>query len=533
MKKSIFRKMSSLLLVLTLLATMTFSGCSNEASNDSEPTTAPTDAAASTNVTTGAEEAGTGDAIDTSEEVHLVGYLLGGAPAGMDKVVEALNVKLKKDINATVEFRYLDWGDYTTKYPLVLATGDDVDFIFTADWCMYNTEAPKNAFREITMEEIQKYMPRHFKNCDPIAYDMAKKNGKIYMITTSTPDVRCSMMAYRKDLADKYGVTGLNKLSDFTAYFKAIAENETDTLPMYLSNSYDTPYMGLANEAANEINYTFGLCYGTEDTTIKLQPLFDEPYLSALKTSWSLMKSWYDAGYVNKDILSNTITSRESFMEGKSAIAFGNSVDMQSVLATATDKGYQVGLVPLLDAQGKTMAVSYLNNGIAIAANCKNPERTMMLLDLLMEEPEYNNLAYFGIEGQNYVVTADNKIGLPDGVTSDTNTYPPDASGLWFLNKDQHLPLASWSDDYIALKGKIPNMLYNQKFAAFAPDLTNIQTETATITNVLQQYQWPLNVGMVDNVDAAIATLKKKLMDAGIEKVQTEIQAQADAYLGQ
>jgi putative aldouronate transport system substrate-binding protein len=401
---------------------------------------------------------------------------------------------------------------------------------------MYNTEAPKNAFRELTMDEIEKYMPRHYKNCDPIAYEQVKKNGKIFAITTSTPDVRCTMMAYRKDLADKYGIADLNRMSDFTPYFKAIAENETDILPMYLSNSYDVPAMNMANEAGNEISdpkILYGLCYSTEDTTIALKPLYEDPYLTQYKTSWNLMKSWYDAGYVNKDVLSNSITSRDSFLEGKSAICIGNSVDMQSVLASATDKGYDVGLVPILDQQGKTIAVSYTNNDVAIAASCKNPERTMMLLDLLMEDPDYNNLAYFGIESENYVVTADNKIGLPDGVTSETNTYPPDASGLWFLNKDQHLPLASWSDDYIALKNQIPDMLYNQKFAAFAPDLTNIQTETANITNVLQQYEWPLNVGMVDDVDAAIETLKQKLIDAGIEKVQTELQAQADTFMGQ
>ncbi len=535
MKKSYLKKVSSLLLVFTLLVTMAFSGCSNKPEKEVEPTTASTKDTDAAEATPGVESTDPWADVDTSKEVNLVGYLLGSAPSGMDKVVDALNEKLKAKINATVEFRYLDWGDYTTKYPLVLATGEDVDFIFTADWCQYNTEAPKNAFREITMDEIQKYMPRHYELCDPIAYEQAKKDGKIYMITTSTPDVRCTMMAYRKDLADKYGITNLNKLSDFTPYFKAIAENETDVLPMYLSNSYDTPYIYIANETSNEINsqLLYGLCYATEDTVIDLKPSYEEPYITPLKTAWTMMKDWYDAGYVNKDILSNTITSRASFTEGKSAVAFGNTVDMQSVLASAKDKGYEVGLIPILDVQGKTMAISYLNNGVAIAADCKNPERTMMMLDLIMEEPEINNLAYFGIEGENYVVTADNKIGLPEGVTSENNTYPPDASGLWFLNKDQHLPLASWSDEYLALKAQIPDMIYKQKFAAFAPDLTNIQTETANLTNVLQQYGWPLNVGMVENVDDAIATLKKKLMDAGIEKVQKEIQTQADAFMGQ
>jgi Domain of unknown function (DUF3502). len=187
----------------------------------------------------------------------------------------------------------------------------------------------------------------------------------------------------------------------------------------------------------------------------------------------------------------------------------------------------------MVDKQGKTQAVSYLNSGVGIAATSANPERTMMVLDLIMEEKEFNYLAYFGVEGENYVITADNKIGLPDGVTSDNNTYPPDASGFWFTNKDQHLPSASWSDDYLALKQQIPDMIYKQKFTAFAPDLTNIQSEVANLVLVEQQYAYPLYVGMVDNVDDAMATLKEKYESAGIEKVQKDLQTQTDAYMAQ
>lgn len=539
MKKNYFKKMSCFLLIFTMLFTMVLTGCSKK-SDSSEADSKDATVTTGTEVTAAADTTETGSTdpwadIDTSKEVKIVGYLLGSAPTGMDKVMEALNVKLKEKINATLEIRYLGWGDYQTKYPLVLAAGEDVDFVYAADWCMYNQEAPKNAFREITTEDIQKYMPRHFENCDPIAYEQAKLNGKMYMITTSTPDVRCSVMAYRKDLANKYGIANMTKLSEFTDYFKAIAENETDIYPMYLSNSYDAPFWGIANGLGNEINKSdlTGLCYGTEDSAISLQPIYADPYGSAFKTAWTTMKEWYDAGYVNKDILSNTVTSRDSFVQGKSAIAFGNSVDMQSVLASAKDKGFEVGLIPMIDAQSKTIAVSYLNNGVALAATSKNPERTMMVLDLIMEDEEFNNIVYFGIEGENYVVTEDSKIGLPEGVTNDTNTYPPDASGFWFANKDQHLPLASWSDDYLALKAQIPDMLYKQKFAAFAPDLTNIQTETANINLVIQQYMWPLNVGMVDNVDEAIATLKDRLIAAGIETVQKEVQSQADTFMGQ
>jgi putative aldouronate transport system substrate-binding protein len=552
------KKMISILLAASMLGTTILGGCGSsttgsaeqaskaastetqantEASAETASTTASaaasTTASASASTTASASDTDTWSDVDTSEEVHIVGYLLGSAPKGMDDVMTELNKKLKDKINATLEIRYLDWADYQTKYPLVLAAGEDVDFMYAADWCMYSQEANKNAFREITEADLSKYMPRHYAAQDPVAYKEGKINGKLYMISTSTPDKRCTCLAYRKDLADKYNIKNLNKLSDFTDYFKAISENEKDIAPMYFSSSYETPAFTLACEKGEEIclGADTGLCYGLEDKTIDLKPMYESPYSDAYKYGFSIMKQWYDAGYVNKDILSNTVTSRDAFVEGKSAVAMGNSIDMQSMLAAAKDKGYEVGIIPLLDAQGKTSSVSYLNNGVAIAATSQHPERTMMALDLIMEDRDFNYLAYYGIEGKNYVITADNKIALPDGVTADNNTYPPDSAGFWFTNKDQFLPMATWSDEYIDLKKKIPDMLYTNPCTAFIPNEDNIQTETANIKQVMQQYALPLEVGMVDNVDDAMATLEKNLKAAGIEDVQKEVQAQTDAYM--
>ncbi|HEY5561893.1 MAG TPA: hypothetical protein VIK72_09110 [Clostridiaceae bacterium] len=107
-------------------------------------------------------------------------------------------------------------------------------------------------------------------------------------------------------------------------------------------------------------------------------------------------------------------------------------------------------IIPVVNSAGKNIANSYLNNGLAIAKGSKNPERAMMAMDLIMQNPSYDMLVYFGIEGTNYAMTSDGKIGLPAGVTADKNTYPPDTSGFWFTNKDIFKPLATWTDDYIA-----------------------------------------------------------------------------------
>ena len=469
--------------------------------------------------------------IDLSQTITVKGYLIGDAPTGFNDVLEEINKKMLKDINTKLEIQHLSWVDYKTKYPLILAAGEDVDFLFTADWCMYAQEASKNAFKEITEEDIKKYMPRHYANCNSAAYNQAKINGKMYMITTSTPDKRVTCLLYRKDLAKKYDVATPKRLGDFTPYFEAIQKNEQEILPMYMSASYDALWTYLANEYDYEINVSNALCCYTEDNNANIAPIYEEPYVASFRYAFRIMKEWYDAGYVNKDVFPNEIASREALVEGKSAIALGNSVDIQSVLAACEEKGYEIGILPLLDAHGKTAAIPYINNGVAIAATSEHPDRTMMALDLIMEEKEYNYLAYFGIEGKNYIITEAGEIGLPKGVTNDTNTYPVDVAGFWFTNKDQFAPLASWSDEYIDLRKKIPNMLSKNPYIEYSPNLSDIQTEVENITLVNQQYLQPMSYGMIGDVDEGIEILKEKLISAGIERVSSEVKKQINHYL--
>lgn len=154
----------------------------------------------------------------------------------------------------------------------------------------------------------------------------------------------------------------------------------------------------------------------------------------------------------------------------------------------------------------------------------------MMALDLIMEDPSYNYLVYFGIEGKNYVIK-DGKIALPDGVTADKNTYPPDAAGFWFTNKDQFKPLAGWSDQYLEVRENLKQWLTPNPFAAFAPNTDGFKTEAANLNQTLIQYLNPIMIGAVKDVDQAFETLKQKMEAAGAKKVLADLQKQTKAFL--
>jgi putative aldouronate transport system substrate-binding protein len=527
-------KKLTMLLVVVMIAALVVSGCTPSQQTKATPGSTPD---SQTKETEGTDSA----VSETLEKVKLYGYLLGSALPGFPDVMEELNKKLEEDINATMEINYIGWGDLAAKYPLILAAGENVDWIYTAAWCQMATEAAKGAFMEITPEIYQKYMPRHYaKIKDTTALSEVAVNGKTYMIPTSTPDKKCDVTIYRQDLVEKYNLPPIEKFSDLEALAEAVKENEPGMIPISGDNNYDVgqvcgKYYLQNNELCTDIKAFVGsdqgVVYKNFDTDGKLYIVSDDPellpkHIEAAKYA----NSWYRKGYINHDILSNKVRSKEALVHGKCAIAFGNSIDIQGNISAAEASGMKIGIIPSIDVKGRAAANAYTNNGIAIAATSKNWERALMAMDLIMQEPSYVFLVYYGIEGVNYIIK-DGKIGVPEGVTAENNTYPLDQAGFWFVNKDLFLPQDDWTDSYIKLVNDLPGYLTTDTLANFTAVTDNIKSEVANCTQVMNQYNLPLIAGAIDDVEGGYAPLKEKLEAAGVRKVKDEIQKQINDFL--
>lgn len=519
-------------LISTLLVTvMVMTGCSG---NNSKTGSGE---AKSNNVQATANTGGD-TKVDTSKPVKLTGYLVGMAPVGMNAVVEELNKRLKADINAEIEFRHIGFGDLASKYPLVLAAGEDVDFVFSANWAYYNQESSKGAFREITLDEVKTYMPKHYAATNEIAWKEAKVGGKIYMIPTSSPDRKVPVTLIRDDLRKKYGLPEIKKFQDIEPFLEAVKKNEKGMIPINADSSYDFGKyffnlqweMGAATiDTVMTTNGWSGTHTEWDDPEGKVYSQFDPHIMDVQKKAAAIVKSWNDKGYINKNAISNKVRSKDALEQGKSAVSFGNTNDIQTTLAKAKEQGWELAIIPGVSAKGTYPQDPYINNGISIAAGSKNPERAMMALDLIMEDPSYNKLVYFGIEGVNYV-EKDGKIALPEGVTVESNTYPPDAAGFWFTNKNQFPPLANWTEQYIKHKESLKDVLVPYVYGSLAMNTANIKTELANMNTVKTQYGLPIQGGIAKDIDKAFAELEQKAKDAGIDKIVAEAQKQAQEF---
>ena len=65
------------------------------------------------------------------EPVTLKCYIVGDLDPNKDVVLENLNNMLKEKINATLDIVEIPWSDYKKKYSLILASGENIDLIYT------------------------------------------------------------------------------------------------------------------------------------------------------------------------------------------------------------------------------------------------------------------------------------------------------------------------------------------------------------------------------------------------------------------
>ncbi len=79
-----------------------------------------------------------------------------------------------------------------------------------------------------------------------------------------------------------------------------------------------------------------------------------------------------------------------------------------------------------------------------------------------------------------------------------------------------------WAQDY--------NNFTKDPFASFIPEVRPVKAPAAQMNNVITQYANPLFYGVVD-VDSQLSKLKKAADAAGLDKLQAEMEKQADAYL--
>ena len=517
------KRIIALALAILLVFSMTACGSTPTVSNTpNQPAdTAPADIE---NNTEAAED-------PFGEYVELVLYSSGSSGQDTEKVMAAFNEKLKEKCNTTIKVTCLGWDNYQNQYNLILTTGEPADLMYVNP-NLYNRYAATGAFLDLT-DLFPELMPETYKLFTEEQLQQVKVNGSIFMIPSYEKNYGQNGIFYRADLAKKYGINEINSLESLEAYMSAIAKNETDIRaidgnPEQALFQLFKAYYGFEAIAGSTTSVIMVNNYDDIHNIIAY-PFTDEYVEWAHK-----MKDWASQGFWSSNALSSTMDPWSSIQVGTSAITQANADGAKNMMRNMSEKlpEAECAYWSLSQLTGYSFVNPVTENGFAVPASSPNAERALRVLEVIKNDQELFDLWMYGIEGYHFDITDEGNLIRPSASQDASTVNTHSMSGAQYAMRVSALMRNDegvW-EGYTALLEQLGSIEVANKFGSVALDYTDVQAELAAVNQVVQQYGYAINIGIVEDVDTAIAEYRKQLEAAGIERLLQVVTEQMEAY---
>ena len=545
------KKLVSLLLATTMVAGLVGCGNSNGGSSDTSATTdTKSETSATTADTSSTEAASTETAdIDTSEHVVITYMTTGGSDEGNGNpdMLAKLNEILTEKVNAELKIYHIDWTNYLSVYNLTLAQMDgSVDLVGTAsDWLDAWPNAKNGAFLELSEDMLKTYAPKTWESVPAEHWDLCKYNGEIYLMPEDNYAQWTNHgFAYRLDWAKEAGLTdGVKSWEDLTTYFKYVKETYGNDLK-YLWDSDGTQYNQMvggwitshSNYVAIDGLNSGAMWGGTKDDLYTVY----SPYMTdtdSLVEYAKLMKEWNEIGVFPTNVLNNTSSqNRDEYRVGQVAVEQHHTQTWTDLCSHTsnntiydTDEDAETGFFYFGEETGNVVALSITHGAMAVSAGSKNPERALMVYDLLRNDPECYRLFNYGIEGVQYAIDENGMKYTPD--TYDSTTQEIQTNFWWGRNDDLELKDATKNWDAIdKLYAEYDSLKIDYPYGQFIPDVDDIQGKIDNVSSVQEEYMKQISFGLYSgSAEDIVAEYQAALEKAGINDVTAALQSQIDA----
>ncbi len=538
MKKGL-KKVLAILLGTVMTASL-LAGCGSSGTGSSSAGTTEAAAEASGGASTeaaGTESAGDGEQaaasdIDISEHVDLKMYLVGDKPDGFDDVYAKVNEILEEKLNCSISVDWLSWAEHDTKYSLLFSSGEDFDLIFTASsWCHFEQTVALGGFKALDQEFIQTYAPGVWEMLPEVAWTQATVNGSIYMVPANYVEVTPDVLAIRGDLIEEYGYEDIASWDDLISFYKDCAANGIYGNAVGAASIYWLWFQQMGyNVVGGAPSNGELVLYNTQDPDdVSLQYILD---WDAFSEFCHLMKELADAGCWPSDVLSSTHDRQDGLLNGTGASMVWNPGSCQTYAnqANAEHPDWNVNIYNIMP-DIKYGSTKYINGGLAININSKNPERAMMVLNEFATNQDLQDLTQLGIEGVNWEPVGEDQYQVIEGAAYTT-------SNNWGW-RNQDLMRTEYQENPTAVDTKVTelneyllaNVREEHILDGFSFDSTPVSTQFAAVEAAMGTYFDPLVNGLVDDVDASLEQFRSAMEAAGIQDILDEMQSQVDALV--
>ncbi len=488
-------------IALAMVMLLGFSGCGNKTASDK----------------TGSSSQSTSK---TLEEVTLTWYELyfTGIPSDMEIVNDEINKYTMEKIRAKVDIKATPFGDFEKRMSLIIASGEKFDICFTSSWVNnFVRNVAKGAY--LPLDDYLKNTPKLKETLPEVAWNATTINGKIYGVVNQQIFAWADGFGFMKELVDKYNfdINSVKKYEDIEPFLKAVKENEKDMIPI-CARFLLTHQIGGYGPIMSP--YTPGAVKIEETEKFKVVNQWETPeYKAWFETNGDS----YLKGYIQEDAVSIKDISALS-RAGKYAVMPDGVIKPGGDIEGAGPNFGGKEVVQIAYTDRYVTNDSIYGTLMAVSKTSTNPERAVMLLEMLSTDPKLINLVSFGIEDIHYKKTSDTQIeAVKDSKYNPNQTWAFGNSLLAYALSTQNPKL---SEEVINLNmtGKASSIL------GFVFDSEPVKAQIANCASVTDKYLQGLWTGAIDT-HIYLPKMLDELKKAGSDAIIAEMQKQLDAWV--
>lgn len=502
MKQKVFRST----LAVMVGASMLLTGCgSNEANN-------------------GSTSAGKGD---DSKPVVLTWYYPDDVSPHTDKMWEELNKYLQEKINVVVDYKVVPWGEYTTKTNTIKSAGQEFDIMFEsgsyASTVNQGAAAPITEYLDTAGKDMKEAIPES-------VWKAATINGDIYGVPTYKDSAAVWGFIYNKTIADEAGIEIPESIDISTEGLETFYRNAKEKIDAHYGPDNDI----LVTKGFSMIDPFETLSGRIAVANISGDPMFAGRQPGEVFSIYGEPEvlEYYKMvrGLVEDKIYPMDTKNMDVNPYKQDGTLFSEMVmGYVDFPANGWSNEYETGFIPADNTYMTTLNATFGTNIVGV--NSKNAEKAVELLNLINTDNYVANTIRFGIEGEYYNVTEDNRLDFAGTLNEDPSARAYYRWYGWQFGNIFAMSLPVQENDALFEKLEEANeKALPADHIGFVVDTSNIVNELASISAVTAKYDENLIFGMVQDVEGNLAKMNAELETAGLQKVLDEVQKQVNEW---
>jgi putative aldouronate transport system substrate-binding protein len=452
-------------------------------------------------------------------------------PDDYSQIEDAINKHIASvypDANVRLRLQLFGPAEYEEKIRLAMQSGSPIELFTPLNFQGYVSQNQILPLEELLKTHGKPVTDIVYQDIGEDAFKTFELNGHIYGVPINKGMVVTPTLIYNKDMLNAAGfsINDINNIHDLEPVFDKIKALYPDVFPYVGTNAGDTymiPLLAGENDVdvlSDRVNY-MGVIFGNSGKVVNL---YETPQFAEYT---GLMRSWYNKGYMPKDLAVSSSMAMEYFGAARAFCTMagygGNAIGVTISSSIGRNMGNKWIAPYYFDSSTASLAT-------AIASTTKIPEAAMKMINIIYTDEFVINTMLYGIEGVDYTKVDGHHWAYPEGKNENMVSYTAAYSTGVVGSERLQLQPAGMDYDDVLLKLRQNKENKRSPYFGFVFDASGVRNELTALSNVYSQYIPGLVCGSSDPT-AAIPELNRALKAAGIDAVVAEKQKQLDAWI--